>query len=261
MKINVTKVQPTVNQQIDFSIHKIKGSTDLILESKDKMKRIKESELSNYLKIDLMNFNTQWVKMLDNEWIKLKNKCVYSIRPLFEEKFRFIKLNIITNFHTLDQPVSKNIKQTEIIETFNKQNLILTMCIPTTYVLLEHVNDNSKIKSLFMQINNKFYKWVFGNVSSSNIYCYGSTIFNSNTLQSIYINVVDSKFNSDYGFNFNYDITNSGLTTIDKNELFDKISKHKQTLSESFYILSAITEDEFDKIIDMFIEVNPFDIL
>jgi len=206
-------------------------------------------ELKKYISIP--DVSTNWFEDINKNYYRVNNnRLIHCI--CLNDKVKFINIKILINgkfINEIDNITLNNFK------IYNKKEFqYVIKCKVPFFPMWVNIN-NKIVNKLCFKINNKFYKFPYGNVQSqNNSVCFGlknKSQFNSS--EEIYMNIITTQFNNDYDFQLQYtDTTSIKNLTFDLEEINKKIKQKKVDLISILYYLSQHSDNE--KIKDLSID-------
>ena len=230
IKIDIIKQINTDCSPFETIIYLPKRSNHLLIEKPNETRifKIPGHKISEYIQINKVK--TGWVKNIDGTYIKCNDRSIYHLLPLTNEltfyNLKFSHALDIKDYRRLRQITSENFKL-EKNEKINNDRFMYKFNItvpiwPMWGIVYTHItkgpNENSvyHLDKIYMKVDDEFYRFPYGNVSSSDRVCIGrNNINNFKNIESVLINWISSIFNFDYSFN----LKASNLYTANKGDL------------------------------------------
>lgn len=159
-------------------------------------------QISNYIHFD--EITTDWIKLFNGDFVKIVNGITYHFTKISPElRYEDIRINILIHKDEIIQ--FNEITEENFKLRILKHTLMITAKLPI-YPLWGTFNSrygiNYDIRDLYMEINNKLYRFPYGNVDAIESYiCMGSNRRTFISPIDAYVNIVNSIFNRDYNFN------------------------------------------------------------
>jgi hypothetical protein len=263
-------IQKITKNPFKYIIYVFKNNNILVEDPQKHTRKIIENrDVNKYIRTTTEA--TNWYTCFKDLYIKLNNKKLIRLFPLFNEPVRYVSLTF--KYHLIiykeDNWINKSANNFKIQvfkdndDTNNKiKNIIITTNVPLfqTYCML----DNRTLK-LFIKIKNKFYRFPYGNIFSDNSMCIsldkslfelGSENFEK-IKESLLTNIIISPFNNDINRYCKHD--SYSKTTLDLKTITDNVNNNKfnNTFIDILYYLSQTPLESIN--INLFHETNEID--
>lgn len=257
----ITKSVPIESSEFSKVIYFKKNYNNCILEEPDTGTCIELNprNLSKYLY--LTSLNTPWTKLIDNSYIKYDDNHInqfVNINPTMKKiHFSFVKIkNTIPDIKwviTEDEKKVIKLENFSISETNHLVNIKTVLPLPKIWCNISKKDnyDEFFVKKIYVEYNNKFYKFPYGNVNIDDTMCFGRASMNSfKNIEDIYMNLIVTPFNNDYSFNLQS--SNHTNSTLDLNYIHEIVTTrttiyNQLSTIDILYYISQIEEiNNFD---------------
>lgn len=275
IQFNIIKKHDIRDTPFEFIIYKFLKSNNYIVERPNMGKSIHVSgyDIKSLLKIS--GENIDWVKLPTGSIISIQNSEVHEFTSLFEEEYRKAYLSFIIepNFSVNNTNyVSCEDKYFEISEIINRYNdnyleknenfqisiqqinksfkIDLTCLIPIFKLYSIFTTSNlydSKSKLCVMKYKNNYFRFPYGNSSTSDQMCLGQRVESEfNIIDGFYSSLIINSFNNHSTPHLNF--SNKAKSTLDYELIKKNIDDNKfdNTFLDSLYYLSKTEVEEIN---------------